>query len=253
MGAGAANTAFYRLLKNIKPDLQNIVVIEKKGILHPEMPDIDKLMISNKWQYDIAIETRGGGLPYNSPVEKAFENADVLIAASIPGPNTIKKEWISKMNKDAIVFALANPVPEIWPYDAKSAGAKIVATGRSDFPNQINNSLVFPAVFRGVLDVRAKTISDEMAIAAAYEIARFAEEKGLKEDYIVPTMEEWEVYPRVAAAVAVKAVEQGFARKTTTYKEELERARKIISNTREKIRLLWEKEYIPKPSIDYKD
>ncbi|MFP3230949.1 MAG: NADP-dependent malic enzyme, partial [Caldisphaera sp.] len=222
MGAGAANTAFYRLLKNIKPDLQNIVVIEKKGILHPEMPDIDKLMISNKWQYDIAIETRGGGLPYNSPVEKAFENADVLIAASIPGPNTIKKEWISKMNKDAIVFALANPVPEIWPYDAKSAGAKIVATGRSDFPNQINNSLVFPAVFRGVLDVRAKTISDEMAIAAAYEIARFAEEKGLKEDYIVPTMEEWEVYPRVAAAVAVKAVEQGFARKTTTYKEELE-------------------------------
>ena len=253
MGAGAANTAFYRLLKNIKPDLQNIVVIEKKGILHPEMPDIDKLMISNKWQYDIAIETRGGGLSYNSPVEKAFENADVLIAASIPGPNTIKKEWISKMNKDAIVFALANPVPEIWPYDAKSAGAKIVATGRSDFPNQINNSLVFPAVFRGVLDVRAKTISDEMAIAAAYEIARFAEEKGLKEDYIVPTMEEWEVYPRVAAAVAVKAVEQGFARKTTTYKEELERARKIISNTREKIKLLWEKEYIPKPSIDYKD
>jgi len=252
-GVGAANVAFYRLLKSLKPDMENVIAIASKGILHPEMPDIDKLMISNKWQYDIAIETRGGGLSYNSPVEKAFENADVLIAASIPGPNTIKKEWISKMNKDAIVFALANPVPEIWPYDAKSAGAKIVATGRSDFPNQINNSLVFPAVFRGVLDVRAKTISDEMAIAAAYEIARFAEEKGLKEDYIVPTMEEWEVYPRVAAAVAVKAVEQGFARKTTTYKEELERARKIISNTREKIKLLWEKEYIPKPSIDYKD
>jgi len=252
-GVGAANVAFYRLLKSLKPDMENVIAIASKGILHPEMPDIDKLMISNKWQYDIAIETRGGGLPPNSPVEKAFENADVLIAASIPGPNTIKKEWISKMNKDAIVFALANPVPEIWPYDAKSAGAKIVATGRSDFPNQINNSLVFPAVFRGVLDVRAKTISDEMAIAAAYEIARFAEEKGLKEDYIVPTMEEWEVYPRVAAAVAVKAVEQGFARKTTTYKEELERARKIISNTREKIKLLWEKEYIPKPSIDYKD
>ncbi|MFP3144707.1 MAG: NADP-dependent malic enzyme, partial [Caldisphaera sp.] len=247
MGAGAANTAFYRLLKNIKPDLQNIVVIEKKGILHPEMPDIDKLMISNKWQYDIAIETRGGGLPYNSPVEKAFENADVLIAASIPGPNTIKKEWISKMNKDAIVFALANPVPEIWPYDAKSAGAKIVATGRSDFPNQINNSLVFPAVFRGVLDVRAKTISDEMAIAAAYEIARFAEEKGLKEDYIVPTMEEWEVYPRVAAAVAVKAVEQGFARKTTTYKEELENSTEIILLSRKKLETILEKNLIKDP------
>ena len=252
-GVGAANVAFYRLLKSLKPDIENVIAIASKGILHPEMPDIDKLMISNRWQYDIAIETRGGGLQPNSPIEKAFENADVLIAASAPGPNTIKKEWISKMNKDAIVFALANPVPEIWPYEAKKAGAKIVATGRSDFPNQINNSLVFPAVFRGVLDVRAKTISDEMAIAAAYEIARFAEEKGLREDYIVPTMEEWEVYPRVAAAVAVKAVEQGFARKTTTYKEELDRARKIISNTREKIKLLWEREYIPKPSIDYRD
>jgi len=246
-GVGAANVAFYRLLKSLKPDMENVIAIASKGILHPEMPDIDKLMISNKWQYDIAIETRGGGLSYNSPVEKAFENADVLIAASIPGPNTIKKEWISKMNKDAIVFALANPVPEIWPYDAKSAGAKIVATGRSDFPNQINNSLVFPAVFRGVLDVRAKTISDEMAIAAAYEIARFAEEKGLKEDYIVPTMEEWEVYPRVAAAVAVKAVEQGFARKTTTYKEELENSTEIILLSRKKLETILEKNLIKDP------
>ncbi|MGC8573152.1 MAG: malic enzyme-like NAD(P)-binding protein, partial [Caldisphaera sp.] len=180
-------------------------------------------------------------------IEKAFENADVLIAASAPGPNTLKKEWISKMNKDAIVFALANPVPEIWPYEAKKAGAKIVATGRSDFPNQINNSLVFPAVFRGVLDVRAKTISDEMAIAAAYEIARFAEEKGLREDYIVPTMEEWEVYPRVAAAVAVKAVEQGFARKTTTYKEELQNATEIILLSRKKLETILEKNLIKDP------
>lgn len=252
MGAGAANTAFYRLLKNVKPDLENIVVLEKKGILHPEMPDIDKLMISNRYQYQMAIETKGGGLQPNSPIEKAFENADVVIAASSPGPGTIKKEWISKMNKDAIVFALANPIPEIWPWEAKEANAKIVATGRSDFPNQVNNSLVFPAIFRGVLDVRAKTITDEMAIAAAYEIAKFAEEKGLNENYIVPTMEEWEIYPRVAAAVAIKAIEQGHARKAITYKEELDRARKIISQTREKISLLWDRGYIPQPIKDYK-
>ncbi|AFZ70027.1 malic enzyme [Caldisphaera lagunensis DSM 15908] len=252
-GAGASNVAFYRLLKQLISNMENVVAITTKGILHPEMPNIDKLMISNKWQYDIAIETKGGGLPPNSTIDKAFENADVVIAASTPGPDTLKKEWISKMNKDAIVFALANPVPEIWPQDAKKAGAKIVATGRSDFPNQINNSLAFPAIFRGVLDVRAKTISDTMAITAAYEIAKFAEEKGLSENYIVPTMEEWEVYPRVAAAVAVKAVEEGVARKTTTYKEELQRAKDIISSIREKIGFLWDRGYIPKPLVDYKE
>ncbi|AFZ70548.1 malic enzyme [Caldisphaera lagunensis DSM 15908] len=251
VGAGAANTAFYRLLKGIKSDLENIVVVEKNGILHPEMPNIDKLMISNKWQYDIAIETKGGGLPPNSTIDKAFENADVVIAASTPGPDTLKKEWVSKMNKDAIVFALANPVPEIWPQDAKKAGAKIVATGRSDFPNQINNSLVFPAIFRGVLDVRAKTISDTMAITAAYEIAKFAEEKGLSENYIVPTMEEWEVYPRVAAAVAVKAVEEGVARKTTTYKEELDNATYMISLSRKKLETVYQRGLIKDPLIDY--
>ena len=250
-GAGASNVAFYRLLKQIRSNMENVVAITTKGILHPEMPDIDKLMISNKWQYDIAIETKGGGLPPNSPIEKAFENADVVIAASAPGPDTIKKEWISKMNKDAIVFALANPVPEIWPWEAKKAGAKIVATGRSDFPNQINNSLAFPAIFRGVLDVRAKTISDTMAISAAYEIAKFAEEKGLNENYIVPTMEEWEVYPRVAAAVAVKAVEEGFARKTTTYKEELENATYIISLSRKKLEAIYQRGLIKDPLIDY--
>ncbi|MEB3692661.1 MAG: NADP-dependent malic enzyme, partial [Caldisphaeraceae archaeon] len=193
MGAGAANTAFYRLLREIKDDIENVVVVERQGVLHPEMDGIDRLMVKNKYQYEMAIETKGGDLPAGASVEDAFKGADAVIAASVPGPGTIKKSWISKMNKDAIVFALANPVPEIWPWEAKEAGAKIVATGRGDFPNQINNSLVFPGVFRGVLDVRAKTITDEMALSASYEIARFAEEKGLSEDYIVPTMEEWEI------------------------------------------------------------
>ena len=250
-GAGAANIALYRLLVKYGVPPENIVVLDSKGVLHPDREDIDKLMISHPWKYRIAIETKGGGLPPGAPVWKAMEGADALVAASRPGPGVIKKEWVAKMAKDAIVFAEANPVPEIWPWEAKEAGARVVATGRSDLPNQVNNSLVFPAVFRGVLDVRAKTITDEMAIAAAEELARYAEEKGLREDYILPTMEEWEVYPREAAAVAVKAVEQGVARRTTTYKEELERAREIIEAARRKYTELWEKGLIPRPPVDY--
>jgi malate dehydrogenase (oxaloacetate-decarboxylating) len=136
------------------------------------------------------------------------------------------------MNKDPIVFVLANPVPEIWPWEAKEMGAKIVATGRSDFPNQVNNSLVFPAVFRGALDAKAVTITDEMMVAASAELAKFAEEKGISENYIIPTMEEWEVYPRVAATVAQKAVEQGLARNKMSWQEFHERARQIIEESR---------------------
>jgi len=247
-GAGAANTAFYRLLKAVGVKTSHIVVVDKYGILHPEMKDIDKLMFTDPYQYRMAIETGGGGLPSDAPVSKAFEGADVVVAASAPGPGTIRPEWVSRMNKDAIVFALANPVPEIWPSEAKKAGARIVATGRSDFPNQVNNSLVFPAVFRGVLDVRAKTITDTMAVAAAYELARFAEENGgISENRILPTMEEWEAYPRVAAAIAVKAVEEGVARRTTTYREELERAREIIGTVRQKIDALIDRGLISMP------
>ncbi len=250
-GAGAANLALYRLLKIYGVPPENIVVLDSKGVLHPDRFDIDKLMISHPWKYQVAVETKGDGLNPGDPVWKALEGADALVAASKPGPGVIKKEWVAKMAKDAIVFAEANPVPEIWPWEAKEAGARIVATGRSDFPNQVNNSLVFPGVFRGVLDVRAKTVTDTMAVAAAEEIARYAREKGIHEDYIVPTMEEWDVYPRVAAAVAVKAVEEGVARKTTTYKEEYERAKEIIGLTREKYQLLWEKGLIKRPPVDY--
>ncbi len=244
IGAGAANIALYRLLKAYGADLKKISVTDSKGILHPDRPDIDKLMVSNKWKYEIAVETEGGGKKGGIP--EAMEGADVVIAASKPGPGVIKKEWVASMAKDAIVFAEANPVPEIWPWEAKEAGARIVATGRSDFPNQVNNSLVFPGVFRGVLNVRARTITDEMAIAASIEIARFAEEKGIHEDYIVPTMEEWEVYPRVATAVALKAIEQGLARKIMTRDEIYHMSREIIKSTMDKYNILYEKGFIKK-------
>ncbi len=226
VGAGASNiyTANILMKYGVKPG--NIIMVDSKGILHPERDDIDKMMIENPWKFKYAIETnaerRRGG------IREAMKGVDVVIAASRPGPGIIKREWVTEMNKDAVVFALANPVPEIWPWEAKEGGARIVATGRSDFPNQINNSLVFPAVFRGALDVRAYAITDEMLIAAAEEVAKFAEERGISEDYIIPKMTEWEVYAREAAAVAAAASMQKVARVPKSYREEVELARGII-------------------------
>ena len=162
-----------------------------------------------------------------------MRGADVVIALSKPGPGVILPEWVKGMADDAIVFACANPVPEIWPWEAAEAGAAVVATGRSDFPNQVNNSLGFPGIFRGTLDVRASTITDTMCIAAAHALADMAEENGLRADYILPNMDEWEVFPREAAAVAAKAVEEGLARIPMTYEEELKNAEKIIRRSRE--------------------
>jgi malate dehydrogenase (oxaloacetate-decarboxylating) len=135
------------------------------------------------------------------------------------------------MNKDSIVFACANPVPEIWPWEAVAAGARIVATGRSDFPNQVNNSLGFPGIFRGALDVRARTITDEMCFAAAKALADHVGEH-LNEEHILPTMDDWEVFPREAAAVAMKAQEIGVARMSLTYDELYQQAHEIIKRSR---------------------
>ena len=157
-----------------------------------------------------------------------MKGVDVTIAMSTPGPGVIHKEWVASMAKDSIVFTCANPVPEIWPWESKEAGARIVATGRSDFPNQVNNSMCFPGIFRGALDVWATTITDEMCIASARELAKFAEEQGLSEDHIVPNMDDWEAFPREAAAVAMMAQEQGVARRTTTWDEEIKLATSII-------------------------
>ena len=132
------------------------------------------------------------------------------------------------MAEDAIIFACANPVPEIWPREAEEGGAKIVATGRSDFKNQVNNSLGFPAVFRGALDVRATCITDDMCIEAANAIAGYAEEKGINEGYIIPRMEESEMYVCEAVAVGMKAIEQGVAERKMSVEELEEEAREKI-------------------------
>jgi len=145
------------------------------------------------------------------------------------------------MADDSVIFACANPIPEVWPWEAKEAGAKIVATGRSDFPNQVNNSLGFPGIFRGTLDVRAKMISDEMCIAAANELAKIAEEMGIDDDKILPSMSDWEVFPREAAAVGAEAVKQGTAGLKLTRKELYQRATTIISHARKSTELLMRK------------
>jgi malate dehydrogenase (oxaloacetate-decarboxylating) len=236
IGAGAANIAAARLLIRAEVNPGNMIMVDKAGILHAYREDMDKMMFENKWKYDLALQTnsenRTGG------IEDAMRGVDVVIATSTPGPGIIKKEWVSQMNKDPIVFALANPVPEIWPQEAKEGGAKVVATGRSDFPNQVNNSLVFPAVFRGVLDVRARTITDDMAVAAAKGLASYAEEKGLSADYILPTMEETGAYIKTAVAVAQKAIELGLARIRRSQEELEMMAAKSITSAKAKYEAL---------------
>jgi len=243
IGTGAANVATLRLLIASGVKFGNVYACDSKGLLHPEREDIARRKIEfvDKWricQHSNAEGRRGG------PAE-AMRGADVCIGLSKPGPGTILPEWVEGMAEDAIVFPCANPIPEIWPWEAKRAGARIVGTGRSDFPNQINNSLGFPAIFRGVLDVRATTITDEMAIAAAEELARCAEERGLDEEHIVPTMDDWEVFPREAAAVGMKAQEQGVARLSMSREELLRKAEATIRQAQEMTRFLMEKEIIP--------
>jgi malate dehydrogenase (oxaloacetate-decarboxylating) len=229
-GAGAANVAAERLLVEAGANPKDIVVLDSKGILHPEREDIDQLMLRNKWKYEIAMHTNGdrvtGGL------KEALSGADALVAAAGQGPDLIKPEEIAVMNRRAITFFMANPVPEMLPAAAHGAGAEVVATGRSDYPNQVNNSLLFPAIFRGALDVRAKTITDPMVIDAARELAAFAKEKGINRNYIIPTMVQWEVYPRVAAKVGQAAVREGVARKKLSAKESFDVAMETIEHSR---------------------
>jgi len=231
-GAGAANICTYRYLKVAGANPKNIVVIDSQGVLYKERPDVEEMKTSNPWKYQIVLEANEENV---KEIPDAFKGADVVIAASRPGPGVIKKEWVRLMNKDAIVFSEANPVPEIWPWEAKEAGARIVATGRGDFPNQINNSLGFPAVFRGAFSVRARKMSDEMFLAAAYAIARYTEETGIHEERIVPRMEETEMYVREAMAVAEKAIELGYARRKISKSELEAEIRELIERPRKEM------------------
>ena len=141
---------------------------------------------------------------------RLIKNKDVFIGVS--APNMVTKEMVESMAKDAVIFACANPVPEIYPDEAKEGGAKVVATGRSDFPNQINNVLAFPGIFRGAFDVRAKDINDEMKIAAANALAGLITDDELNPDYIIPKAFDKRVGPAVAKAVAEAARKTGVAR-----------------------------------------
>jgi len=236
IGMGAANVSTYRLLKVFGVDLGGIVACDSKATLHKGRRDLEAQQetFPDKWR--VCQETNAQSV--TGGVADAMRGADVLIAFS--APNIVRPEWVKAMARDAVVFACANPIPEIWPWEAKEAGAKIIATGRSDFSNQVNNSLVFPAVFRGTLDVRARTITDEMALTAAQELARCAEERGIHEENILPKMEEWNVVPRVAVATAMKAQEQGVAKLTKAPESLLEEAVRRIKEAREATQRLME-------------
>jgi malate dehydrogenase (oxaloacetate-decarboxylating) len=245
IGVGAANVAGVRLLIEAGADPKKIYVVDSKGLLHPGRKDIEAKRYEDPYKWKYCLETNEEGR--EGGMAEAINGTDVLIAASKPGPGVIKKKWVERMNDDAIVFLEANPIPEMWPWEAKEAGARIVGTGRSDFPNQVNNSLVFPAVFRGVFEVRAKTITDEMAIEAAKALVRFAQRKGLHEDYVIPHMDEHEVFPEVALAVAKKAIEQGIARLKLSEDVIYDHARQMIAISVSKLRLLMKKGYISEP------
>ncbi len=237
IGVGSANVCTARMLFKAGADPKKMLIVDSKAILSKKRDDIDPKTHKEKWELAQATNAEGR----DGDMEQALVGQDAVIALSKSGPDVIKKEWISGMADNAIVFVCANPIPEIWPWEAKEAGARVVATGRSDFPNQVNNSIGFPAIFRGTLDVMARTITDEMCIAAAVELAKCAEDKGISEDYLLPTMDEWEVFPREAVAVAKKAMEQGVARLKLSEKELFEMAEEKIKRSRDEVGILMEK------------
>ncbi|GHV95475.1 malate dehydrogenase [Spirochaetia bacterium] len=228
LGAGASNTTIARLILTDGGDPAKMTVFDTKGSLHLGREDIkgDK---RNYRKWELCEKTNPGRSP---SIAEALKGADVLIALSTPGPDTVKREWIQGMADKAIVFVCANPVPEIWPYAAKEAGAFIVATGRGDFPNQVNNSVCFPGILKGALLVRAKKITDGMAIRCAHSIADFSEKRGITPDNIIATMEETEVFAQEAADVAQQAIKEGVARIKLSWEEVYNRAKEDISAAR---------------------
>lgn len=242
-GAGASNTTIARLIIANGGNPANIIVLDSKGALHAGRHDIEKdKRFYRKWEL---CQTTNPDR--KKTMDEAIKGADVLISLSKPGPNTIKKEWISAMAPKSIVFTCANPIPEIYPHAAKEAGAFIVATGRGDFPNQVNNSLGFPSILKGALMVRAQKITDEMAIAAAKSLAGYAEKRGLTTERIIPNMDETEVFPIVAADVAMQAVKDGVARRVLTWDEAHQIAKEDIDYSRSLIHSMQDNGYIANP------
>jgi malate dehydrogenase (oxaloacetate-decarboxylating) len=245
IGSGASNVAISRLTFKAGADPQKCFMVDSQGILHDKRQDIfmRRAEYVDKWR--LCQITNGEGR--TGGIAEALKGADVCVALSKPGPGTIVPEWVSSMAEDSIVFACANPVPEIWPWEAKAAGARIVASGRSDFPNQVNNSLGFPGIFRGALDVRAKTITDEMCIAAAEALAGAAPDYGMDPDCILPTMVEWEVFVKEAVAVGMKAQEQGIARLQVDEEPLFQHAADMIHRSRRLTEVMMETGLIADP------
>ena len=199
-GAGAAAISIVRLL--LSAGFKNIILTDRKGAIYEGREGL------NWVKEEMALVTNLG--KEKGTLADVVKGADIFIGVS--APNTLTTEMVKTMNKDAIVFACANPTPEIMPDDAKAGGARIVATGRSDYPNQINNVLAFPGVFRGTFDVRASDINEEMKVAAAKALASLVSDEELSEDYIIPKAFDPRVGPTVAAAVAEAARASGVAR-----------------------------------------
>jgi malate dehydrogenase (oxaloacetate-decarboxylating) len=249
LGAGAANLACARLIFLAGAQPERCRILDSKGALGLHRTDLREHSeeFADKW--DMCGRTNRAG--FQGGAAEALQDFDVVIALSKSGPGVLQPEWIRTMAKQPIVFACANPVPEIWPWEAKRAGAAVVATGRSDFPNQVNNSLGFPGIFRGTLDVRASTISDGMCLAAAHALAGYAARKGLREDYILPTMDEWEAFALEAAAVAGQAIREGLAKHPLTEAEEFEFAKVQIRRARDITEILMREKIIPSaPAAD---
>ena len=200
-GAGAAAISIARLL--LKAGIKNITLCDRKGAIYEGRPE-GMNPVKDEMSKVTNLEHKAGSLA------DMLKGADVFIGVSAPGAVTV--DMVKTMAKDAIIFACANPTPEIFPDDAKAGGAKVIATGRSDFPNQINNVLAFPGVFRGTFDVRAKDINDEMKIAAAEALAGLITDEELSPDYIIPKAFDKRVGPAVAKAVAETAKKTGVAR-----------------------------------------
>jgi len=242
-GAGAANTTIARLLIADGANPANIILFDTKGSLHLDRSDIQAdARFYRKWE--LCQTTNPNKI---NSIDEAIKGADVLISLSTPGPDTIKPQWVASMAEKSIVFACANPVPEIYPYAAKKAGAYIVATGRGDFPNQVNNSIGFPGILKGALMVRARKITDTMAIRAARSLADYAEKRGISTENIVPKMDEADVFPQEAADVAMQAIEDGVARVHLSRKEAFEKAKSDIEYSRKMTRMLREQHFISDP------
>lgn len=215
-GAGAAGIAIIKLLYSY--GVRDIIMCDTKGAIYEGRPEG-----MNSVKAEVAKFTNRDNI--HGKLEDVIKGADVFIGVSVEGALT--KEMVSSMNSDAIIFAMANPVPEIMPDIAKEAGAKVVGTGRSDFPNQVNNVLAFPGIFRGALDVRATHINEKMKVAAVEAIASLIREDELNADYVIPGPFDPRVAPAVAAAVAKAAMETGVARIKVDPKEVKEKTEKL--------------------------